>query len=108
MNLTRRALAFFFPALLASQQRSQQAAPAGPLPSKGFPFEEMTGRQSGTIKLYQILTGETHTGYRLDLHESDLPGGGIPHPPHRHVHEELLFVREGEVELIMNGKTTRL
>ena len=53
--------------------------------------------------LYQILTGNTHTGYRLDLHESDLPGGGVPHPPHRHVHEELLFVREGEMEVMISG-----
>jgi quercetin dioxygenase-like cupin family protein len=68
----------------------------------------LSARQSGTIKLYQILTGNTHTGYRVDLHESELPGGGVPHPPHRHVHGELLFVREGELEVVINGRWTRL
>ena len=108
MTYTRRALAFLFPALMAGQQQSKPPAPGGTLPSKAYPFGELNGRQSGAIKLYQILTGNTHTGYRVDLHESDLPGGGVPHPPHQHVHEELLFVREGELEVLIDGKWTRL
>jgi mannose-6-phosphate isomerase-like protein (cupin superfamily) len=107
MNWTRRAFAFLFPALAAAQQ-AQPPAQAATLPSKAYPFGELNGRQSGAINLYQILTGSTHTGYKLDLHESDLPGGGPPHPPHRHVHEELLLVREGELEVVLNGQWTRL
>src|SRR5437868_5358170 len=106
MNCTRRGLAALLPALAAAQQTPAPAAAT--LPSKAFPFSGLTGRQSGTIKLYQILTGQTHTGYRLDLHESELPGGGVPHPPHTHVHEELLFVREGDLEVVINGQSTRL
>jgi mannose-6-phosphate isomerase-like protein (cupin superfamily) len=108
MTCTRRALAFLFPALAAAQQQSRPPAQMGTLPSKAFPFGELSGRQSGAIKLYQILTGNTHTAYKLDLHESELPGGGVPHPPHRHVHEELLFVREGEMEVSLNGQWTKL
>jgi mannose-6-phosphate isomerase-like protein (cupin superfamily) len=105
MTYTRRALAFLFPAMAAAQLQTQ---PAGTLPSKAYPMGELSGRQSGAIKLYQILTGNTHTGYKLDLHESELPGGGVPHPPHRHVHEELLFVREGELEVSLDGQWTKL
>ena len=105
MTCTRRALAFFFPALASAQQTTP---PLQTQPSAAFPFEKLKGRKSGTIEVYQILTGNTHTGYKLDLHESDLPPGGIPHPPHRHVHEELLFVREGEMEVMLDGKWTRL
>ena len=108
INCTRRSLGLLFPALAAAQERSQGAAEKGVLPSKAYPFDELTGRQTATIKSYQILRGDTHSGYRLDLHESELPGGVAPHPPHRHVHEELLFVREGEMEVTMNGRTTRL
>ena len=108
MNSTRRSLALLLPALAAAQQRSQNAAKEAKLPSKSYPFEELTGRQSGTIKSYQILTGDTHTGYRLDLHESELPAGAMPHPPHQHVHEELVFIREGELEVTVNGHATRL
>lgn len=105
MTCTRRALAFLFPALVSAQQ----TAPAlQTLPSEAYPFEQLKGRKSGTIELYQILTGRTHTGYKLDLHESDLPPGAIPHPPHRHMHEELLLVRQGEMEVMLDGKWTRL
>ena len=105
MTCTRRALAFLFPALASAQQT---AAAAGTLASAAFPFEQMKGRKSGPIELYQILNGGTHTGYKLDLHESDLPAGAIPHEPHRHIHEELLFVREGEMEVMLDGRWTRL
>jgi mannose-6-phosphate isomerase-like protein (cupin superfamily) len=105
MTCTRRALAFFFPALASAQQ---SAAPLETLPSATFPFEQLKGRKSGAIEFYQILNGKTHTGYKLDLHESDLPAGASPHAPHRHVHEEFLFVREGEMEVMLDGKWTRL
>ena len=107
MNRTRRSLAFLFPALAASQPRSQTPE-KGVLPSKAYSFEQLTGRQTTTIKSYQILTGDTHSGYRLDLHESELPGGTAPHPPHRHVHEEMLFIREGQMEVTINGRGTVL
>jgi mannose-6-phosphate isomerase-like protein (cupin superfamily) len=109
MNPTRRSLAILFPALAAAQQQRAQPAPEkSVLPSKTFPFEQLTGRQTATIKSYQILTGDTHSGYRVDLHESELPGGIAPHPPHRHVHEEMLFIREGQMEVTVNGQSTLL
>lgn|SRR5678815_2851580 len=109
MDCTRRSLAILLPALAAAQQRSQpKAGEKGVLPSKAYQFEQLTGRQTATIKSYQILTGDTHSGYRVDLHESELPGGIAPHPPHRHVHEEMLFIREGQVEVTINGQSTLL
>jgi quercetin dioxygenase-like cupin family protein len=58
--------------------------------------------------LRQILKGSTHTGFPVDLHESDLAPRQMPHPPHRHIHEEILLVKEGQIEITVNGKTTQL
>ena len=58
MSLTRRSLALLFPAMAAAQQHQEP----GVLPSKAYPFEQLTGRQSNTFKAYQILTGNTHSG----------------------------------------------
>jgi uncharacterized cupin superfamily protein len=44
----------------------------------------------------------------LEVHETELPPGGAPHPPHRHVHEEMFVVLEGSVDFTVNGATTRL
>ena len=107
MNCTRRSLALLFPALAAAQQRPA-ANDKAVLPSKAYPFDKLTGRQTATIKSYQILTGDTHSGCRLDLHESELPAGTAPHAPHRHAHEEMLFVREGQMEVTINGEATLL
>jgi mannose-6-phosphate isomerase-like protein (cupin superfamily) len=99
-------LALLFLALAAAQQqRAQRATEKAVPPSKAFPFEQLTGRQTATIKSYQILTGDTRSG-RLDLHV--LPAGMAPHPPHRHVHVELLFDREGQMEVTIKSQTTLL
>src|SRR5215469_7097703 len=108
MDCTRRDLALLLPALDAAPQRPQPAPEKGMLPSKAYPFEQLSGRQTATIKSYQILTGDTHSGYRLDLHESELPGGMAPHAPHRHVHEEMLFIREGQMEVTINSQSAVL
>ena len=105
MTYSRRSLAMLLPAMAAAQQAPRQDKP---VPSGAYPFDKITGRQSGPIQLYQILAGPTHSGFKLDLHETELPAGGAPHAPHRHVHEEFIFVWQGEVEVTINGAATKL
>ena len=63
---------------------------------------------SGVNRLRPVLDGETHDGVRIELHESDLPPGGAPHPPHRHIHEEMILIREGTMEVTIAGRSARL
>ncbi len=37
-----------------------------------------------------------------------MPPGGMPHPAHRHVHEEMFFIRSGTMEVNIEGRATRL
>jgi mannose-6-phosphate isomerase-like protein (cupin superfamily) len=32
----------------------------------------------------------------------------MPHPPHHHPHEEMFLIREGTLEVTINGKSTQL
>jgi uncharacterized cupin superfamily protein len=87
------------------------SAQAAALPSKAYKFEEIPVKASGTgnvNKTRSILKGQLHNGFALEVHETELPPGGAPHPPHRHVHEEMFVVLEGSVDFIVNGVTTRL
>jgi quercetin dioxygenase-like cupin family protein len=104
MKLSRR----YFGLLLPFLARSEATAEASPLPSSTFRFEDLPVRKNGSMVLRQILKGTTHTGYLVDLHESDLAPGQMPHAPHHHVHEEILLIREGQIEITVNGKTSQL
>lgn len=104
MKWSRRDLPFLLPALVRAQTSAKKEA----LASGAFPFEDLEARKSGIITLRQILKDETHTGNPLDLHESELPAGQAPHAPHHHLHEEMMLVREGVMEVTIGGRATRL
>ena len=59
-------------------------------------------------QMRKIMKGELATGENIEAHETTLPPNGYPHPPHRHLHSEMWLIREGTVELTINGASHRL
>lgn len=55
-----------------------------------------------------MFQGTTHTGFEVELHETELGPGEAPHPPHHHVQEEMILIREGVMDVTISGKTSRL
>lgn len=110
MSITRRELcsllpAAIFPALLQSGSPATQESS---MPSAMYPFEKLPIRTTKTSQIRDVLKGKLATGESLEVHETTLPPGGMPHPPHHHVHSEMWLIREGTVELTVNGTTYRL
>ena len=56
----------------------------------------------------QVVRAPTPTLDELEIHISTLNVGQVSHPPHRHPEEELLIVKEGNVETLQNGVPHRL
>lgn len=103
MPVSRRDLGLLIPFLACSKAGAQTT-----LPSKTYNFDDLPVQASGENRQRQVLDGETHTGVRLEIHETGLPPGGAPHPPHHHVHEEMILIREGTMEVTISGKSAKL
>lgn len=109
MSLTRREMCLLFPsallpALLVANQTEQQPS----LPTAMYPFDRLPVHTSGTAVTRAVLKGNLATGESVEVHETTLPPGGAPHPPHRHTHSEMWLIREGTVDITVNDRTTRL
>jgi quercetin dioxygenase-like cupin family protein len=104
MKYSRRDLSLLLPILAAAKGRAQSAV----LPSKTYSFDEIPVHASGANQTRPVLDGETHAGVRIELHETELPPGGAPHPPHHHVHEEMILIREGTMEVTISGRSAKL
>ena len=90
------------------ETRTARSAVDATLPSKAYRFEDLPVRKSDGNRFRPVLEGLTHSGCPLEVHETDLAPGGTPHPPHHHVHEEMFLVREGAIEVTINGRSTQL
>jgi quercetin dioxygenase-like cupin family protein len=109
MSLTRREVFNLIPALVtAGAAFPALAEQADSLPSATFAFESMPVQDSGHAQIRPIMKGRLATGEHIEAHETTLPPNGAPHPPHHHVHSEMWLIREGTVELTINGATHRL
>jgi quercetin dioxygenase-like cupin family protein len=102
MNYSRRDLALLIPALAAAQQ------PPKGLPSRVFKYDDLPVRVNGENKSRAVMKGETHSGFQIELHMTELGPGQAPHGPHKHVHEELLMLKDGSLDVTIGGQTTHV
>lgn len=109
MATTRRDLCLLLPGLLSAATALEALAGEQPsLPSADYPYDKLPVQTGDHDEMRQVLKGKLATGEALEVHETTLPPGGAPHAPHHHVHSEMWLVREGTVELTVNGATYRL
>ena len=74
--------------------------------SKTFSYDHLPITElpnGGTMR--RVMSGFLVTGEYIEVHESMLPPGRMPHPPHRHRNSEILLIREGKLEFLNDGKT---
>ena len=110
MSTTRRELFFRLPAILmpALLPFETSAEQDTAMPSTMYPFEKLPIRTPNNAQIREVLKGKLATGESLEVHETTLSPGGTPHPPHHHVHSEMWLIREGMVEITVNGTSSRL
>ena len=110
MSLTRRELCLLFPvafvpAPLMSEDQPQKNQI---IPSTMFPFDKMPVQTSDQGNVRHVLKGKLATGESVEVHQTTLLPGATLHLPHRHLHSEMCLIREGTVEVTVNGTSTRM
>lgn len=103
MNLTRRSIFWTLPLAAGA---TAFGANSELIRSFAETFAQLPARSNGTNTFRPILDGMTSSGDHIEVHETTLAPGTSPHPPHRHVHEELFLMIRGQLAVTVEGKTS--
>lgn len=70
-----------------------------------FHWEKLAVKPTRTGERRDIVDRATATMKRFESHVTTLDAGQAPHAPHRHPDEEVVIVKEGSVEVTIEGKS---
>jgi len=70
-------------------------------------FAKLTVKPSKVGEGRAVLNGSTVTLKNLETHITTINAGEAPHAAHRHPDEEMILVREGTLEIAINGQLQR-
>jgi quercetin dioxygenase-like cupin family protein len=88
---------------------AQSSAPtATKLGSTVFFWEKLAVRPTGNGERRDVTDGPTATFARFESHVTTLLPGRLSHAPHQHPQEELIILRDGTLDVTINGVTTRV
>jgi quercetin dioxygenase-like cupin family protein len=106
-NPDRREIFTAFSALAAMTAMMGEAQAQGAMlsTSRVIKYADLSVRtfpNGGTQR--KVMSGTLPTGEFIEVHESMLPPGQMPHPPHKHPNTEMLFIQNGTLEYLDAGK----
>ncbi len=92
-------------ALAAAVPAGGQASSDEPVLSvpRSYRFDELPVKAGPNGESRAVLHGVLPTGEVVEMHETMLLPGHMPHPPHKHRHSEFMLIREGHLEFDNNG-----
>ena len=76
--------------------------------SSAFDWNAIPAKSTAIGSVRQFFRSPTATLDELECHVTTLNPGAQSHPPHKHPNEELVIVREGTIEVLMNGEWKRV
>lgn len=116
--MTRRDLKVMFMTLaitagamaLAQEQLAKEAAEAPPpiMGSTIFDWTLIPVKETAKGATRKFFRAPTATLDELECHVTTLNPGQQAHPPHQHPDEEIIVVKEGTVESLVNGEMKRV
>jgi quercetin dioxygenase-like cupin family protein len=76
--------------------------------SAAFDWNAIAAKPTEVGSVRSFFKARTATLEELEVHVTTLDPGKSPHPPHRHPNEEMVIVKQGTVEVLVNGEWKRV
>src|SRR5438876_11003614 len=76
--------------------------------SSAFEWNSIPVKETKLGSTRRFFRSPTATLDELDCHVTTLNPGESSHLPHKHPHEELVIIREGTVEALVNGEVKKV
>jgi XRE family transcriptional regulator, regulator of sulfur utilization len=76
--------------------------------SAAFEWNALPVKATDVGSVRSVFKVRTATLEELEVHITTLDPGKSPHPPHRHPNEEMVILRQGTVEVLINGEWKRV
>lgn len=92
----------------APAAEAAKSAAAGSLRSAVFDWTTLPAKPTRTGERREVFSGPTVTCASLSCHVTTLNAGERAHEPHRHPDEEIIIVKEGAVEITIDGEARTL
>jgi len=76
--------------------------------SAAFDWNSISAKPTEVGSVRSFFKTRTATLEELEVHVTTLDPGKSPHPPHQHPNEEMVIVRQGTVDVLVNGEWKRV
>ena len=100
--ITRRDIAIAVVTFAATLGALAAHSQTSVMTSTAFDWNNMTARTTEVGESRQVFRNPTLTLQELECHVTTLKPHMAPHPPHQHPHEEMVIIKEGSVEVLIN------
>lgn len=106
MPLVRPLPALLF-VLAAGVLTAAEPAAKPKIESAVFDWSKLAVAKTAAGERRAIVNGPTATMTNFSCHATTIGAGQVAHPPHRHPDEEIVIVKEGTIEVLINEKRER-
>jgi quercetin dioxygenase-like cupin family protein len=108
MMITRRDVLVALFAVLGTAMAFAIGEQGPVMGSSVYDWNSISAKPTDAGSVRSFFKARTATLEELEVHVTTLDPGKSPHPPHRHPNEEMVIVKQGTLDVLVNGVWKRV